>query len=98
MMGKLWSGRGKCLEVSGKISNFALNESKTVRQPFLRLTRTFIFVRGATHVALVNWKRAPLYKRQALLTACEVLSHVVTWKSVKRLKAKGKRLKLKVED
>ena len=42
--------KAKCLEVSGKISNFALNESKTVRQPFLRLTRTFIFVRGAKHV------------------------------------------------
>ena len=38
--------KAKCLEVSGKISNFAL----------------------------VNWKRAPLYKRQALLTACEVQS------------------------
>ena len=38
--------RGKCLGVSGKISTFALNESKTVRQPFLRLTRTTIFMRG----------------------------------------------------
>ena len=41
--------KAKCLEVSGKISNFAL----------------------------VNWKRAPLYKRQALLTSCEDASHVV---------------------
>ena len=69
--------KAKCLEVSGKISNFALNESKTVRQPFLRLTRTFIFVRGATHVALVNWKRAPACSRHALLTACEDAKHVV---------------------
>ena len=45
--------------------------------------------------ALVNWKRAPLYKRQTLLTACEVLSHVVTWKLVKRLKTKVKGQKTK---
>ena len=36
--------RGKHLEVSGKISTFAL----------------------------VNWKRTPLFKRQDLLTTCEV--------------------------
>ena len=71
--------KAKCLEVSGKISNFALvnwkraplykrqalltacevqstlslNESKTVRQPFLRLTRTTIFLRGAKHVVIL---------------------------------------------
>ena len=38
--------KAKCLEVSGNLRNFALNESKTVRQPFLRLTRTTIFMRG----------------------------------------------------
>ncbi len=54
--------KAKCLEVSGKISNFALNESKTVRQPFLRLTRTFIFVRGATHVVIDGSNdRAPAF-------------------------------------
>ena len=68
--------KAKCLEVSGKISNFALvnwkrapacsrhalltacevlrtlsfDGSTTMRQPFWGLTRTFIFVRGATHV------------------------------------------------
>ena len=52
--------KAKCLEVSGKISNFALNESKTVRQPFLRLTRTTIFMRGCCarcHLSIGNGHR-----------------------------------------
>ena len=59
--------KAKCLEVSGKISNFALNESKTVRQPFLRLTRTTIFMRGATHV-VIRWfyDRAPAFMNLGL--------------------------------
>ena len=55
--------KAKCLEVSGKISNFALNESKTVRQPFLRLTRTTIFMRGCKarcHSMVLTTVRQPL--------------------------------------
>ena len=40
----------KCLEVSGKISTFAFDGSNDRAPAFLRLTRTSIFVRGATHV------------------------------------------------
>ncbi len=83
------------------IAYFFVSKSIKVSKSIFSYSDKFFFL----NFALVNWKRAPLYKRQTLLTACEVLSHVVTWKLVKRLKTKvkgqktkGKRQKTKVED
>jgi hypothetical protein len=79
---------------------FFVSKSIKVSKSFFSYSDKFFF----RTFALVNWKRAPLYMRQTLLTACEVLLHVVTWKLVKRLKTKvkgqktkGKRQKTKVK-
>ena len=70
---------------------FFVSKSIKVSKSIFSYSDKFFF----RNFALVNRKRAPLYMRQTLLTACEVLSHVVTWKLVKRLKIKGKGQKTK---